>query len=167
MALYSDQYHTFKDCLARRMIMLSGPPDNGDASELDDFSTYLSLEIWSSLPQALRDASYEARDALPDIEELQLDNVPAAFNDTLTAYGLCADWDDSNEFLRRVLQVYLQEVCAPPPVWSATRTQECELCERSVPLTYHHLIPRSTHAKVLKKQWHPKSMLNSVAWLCR
>jgi hypothetical protein len=147
--------------------MLSGPSENEDSTELDDFSSYLSLEVWQSLPQALRDASYETRDMLPDIEDLQLGNVPVGFSDSLTAYRLCTDGDDSNNFLRRVLQVYLQEACAPPPVWSATRTRECEICERSVPLTYHHLIPRSTHAKVLKKQWHPMSMLNSVAWLCR
>ena len=32
---------------------------------------------------------------------------------------------------------------------------------------YHHLIPRSTHHKVLKKGCHPETMPNSVAWLCR
>ena len=42
-----------------------------------------------------------------------------------------------------------------------------EICEREVPLTYHHLIPREVHDKVLKKKWHPEAMLNSVAWLCR
>jgi len=36
-----------------------------------------------------------------------------------------------------------------------------------VPLTYHHLIPREVHRKVLKRGWHREDMLNSVAWLCR
>ena len=52
-------------------------------------------------------------------------------------------------------------------MWSKTRTTECEICEREVPLTYHHLIPREVHDKVRKKKWHPEAMLNSVAWLCR
>ncbi len=52
-------------------------------------------------------------------------------------------------------------------MWFKTRTTECEICEREVPLTYHHLIPREVHDKARKKKWHPEAMLNSVAWLCR
>ena len=36
-----------------------------------------------------------------------------------------------------------------------------------MPLTYHHLIPREVHKKVLKRGWHEEAVLNSVAWLCR
>lgn len=36
-----------------------------------------------------------------------------------------------------------------------------------MPLTYHHLIPRSTHEKVVKRGWHEGWRLNAVAWLCR
>lgn len=34
-------------------------------------------------------------------------------------------------------------------------------------MTYHHLIPKSTHERVLKRGWHTEDKLNSVAWLCR
>ncbi|KIL66926.1 hypothetical protein M378DRAFT_355522 [Amanita muscaria Koide BX008] len=55
-----------------------------------------------------------------------------------------------SDFLRRTLVNYIDEACATPParIWSLTRTTECEICEIVVLLTYHHLIPRSTHAKV-------------------
>ncbi|KAG1774565.1 hypothetical protein EV702DRAFT_1122875 [Suillus placidus] len=69
-----------------------------------------------------------------------------------------------------MLHDFISQACAPPPVWTSTCTKECEICEREVRLTCHHLIPRSTHAKVLKKkgrQMHPESMINFVAWLCR
>ncbi|TFY59555.1 hypothetical protein EVG20_g7743 [Dentipellis fragilis] len=41
------QYHAFKDCVARRIIAdsaLSSPSE--DASELDDFSSYLAQKFW-------------------------------------------------------------------------------------------------------------------------
>eukprot|EP00730_Choanoeca_flexa_P008829 TRINITY_DN12546_c0_g1_i1.p1 TRINITY_DN12546_c0_g1~~TRINITY_DN12546_c0_g1_i1.p1 ORF type:complete len:274 (+),score=58.86 TRINITY_DN12546_c0_g1_i1:1451-2272(+) len=41
----------------------------------------------------------------------------------------------------------------------------CELCERQVALTRHHLIPRTTHSKYLKT--FTKAQLNTVAMLCR
>ena len=36
-----------------------------------------------------------------------------------------------------------------------------------MPLTYHHLIPKSVHERVKKRGWHDEEKLNSVAWLCR
>lgn len=53
-------------------------------------------------------------------------------------------------------------------MWAQTRAAACELCERGwVPLTYHHLIPRSVHAKAAKRGWAAEWELNKVAWLCR
>lgn len=53
-------------------------------------------------------------------------------------------------------------------MWSSTRTTECEICGRDwIPLSYHHLIPKEVHGKVLKRKWHEEWRLNSVAWLCR
>lgn len=175
------QYETFKDCLARRIIAQSSPPSpdssGDDGSQLSDFSSYLSLEVWPTLPPSFYSALYETRSSLPDPDaDVDSDstlplfsNIPTSFSDSLVSYGICEDWDSAVEFLRKAVVDYLQEACKPPPVWSATKKdhKECEICEREVPLTYHHLIPRSTHARVLKKKWHPESMLNSVAWLCR
>ena|ERR1700722_14795885 len=165
----SDQFHTFKDCLARRI--LSWHPDATNSSEgssgLDDFASYLASESWPTLPPVLQIASFDTRSAMPELETLSLDATSASFVDTLISYGMCLDYDAALVFLRKTIEDYIHEACAPPPVWSTTRTQECEICEREVRLTYHHLIPRSTHSKVLKKKWHSKAMLNSVAWLCR
>lgn len=174
------QYGTFKDCFARHIIAKSESTDSeDDGSQLSDFSSYLSHEVWHTLPHSFHNASYETRSSLPDPDTdfdsesmtttLKLENIPTSFSDSLISYGICDDWDSAVEFLRRVVVDYIQETCKPPPVWSATRKdhKECEMCEREVPLTYHHLIPRSMHVRVLKKKWHPESMLNSVAWLCR
>ncbi|KAF5378182.1 hypothetical protein D9615_007554 [Tricholomella constricta] len=165
----SSQFSLFKDCIAKRI--LSHPVtqrQTQDSSELDEFSSYLASESWPTLTEPIRTASYETRGSLPsDVDSIPLDSTSVSFTETLISYGFASDTDEAVKFLRKALADYLEDACAAPPVWSWTRTTECEICEREVPLTYHHLIPRSTHAKVLKKKWHPESMLNSVAWLCR
>ncbi|KAM5536443.1 hypothetical protein V8D89_009879 [Ganoderma adspersum] len=169
----SPQFSTFKDCLARRILAQPGILDRTEAESeagsdpLDDFTAYLAEEIWPYLPSALQDATYENHDAAPDVDGLSLENIPTAFSDTLVSCGMTDEPEEATTFLRKVLKSYVTEACAPPPMWSKTRTTECEICEREVPLTYHHLIPREVHDKVRKKKWHPEAMLNSVAWLCR
>ncbi|KAJ7128697.1 hypothetical protein C8R44DRAFT_616091 [Mycena epipterygia] len=170
----SPQFLILQDSLARRLLScpeLQNPslePAAATEPELDDFSSYLAHEVWPTLPALFLEASYETRSNIPDdIESISLDSTPVSFIDTLVSYGLASDFEECQTFLRKVLADYVTYACAPPPVWSSTRAKECEICEREIPLTYHHLIPRSTHAKAVKKKWHPTSMLNSVAWLCR
>jgi hypothetical protein len=166
----SSQFFTLRDCLARRLVARTNAPDSADAADdLGEVAHFLALELWSALPASLHEATYETRTSVPDPESdaLPLAALPVAFGDTLVAYGLASDGDGALALARRVLADFVADACAPPPVWSATRADACELCERDVSLTYHHLIPRSTHARVLKKRWHPESQLNSVAWLCR
>jgi len=38
---------------------------------------------------------------------------------------------------------------------------ECELCERTIKLTRHHLIPKSTWPRMKKKLWHAASAIES------
>ncbi len=42
----------------------------------------------------------------------------------------------------------------------------CILCERTVPLTFHHLIPRTTHKRTYNKDKDVKE-LNTGVWICR
>ena len=159
---------------------VSASPPN-DPSELADFSEYLASETFYSLPVDLRalthqtirnDTTLSDRYSLP----LTLTNLefitatlPPTVHDTLHSYGLISPpQSDTLTFLSPILTSYITTATTPPPPPSATRTTACELCSRSwIPLTYHHLIPRSTHARVLKRGWHPESALQNVAWLCR
>jgi len=169
------QFTLFKDCIARKLLA-SNPNnpshDDDPESALDEFSTYLAAEAWTTLPPLIKTASHDRHEELsksiPDLKEsLNLDSISPGFTDTLLSYRLVSDEEDATRFLRNVIVDFVEQATAPPPVWSSTRTKECEICEREVPLTYHHLIPRSMHEKVLKKGWHSESMINSVAWLCR
>lgn len=59
------------------------------------------------------------------------------------SYRLVGDEDGAGKLLRQVLEEYVSEATKPPPAGRATKknAEECEICERRVPLTYHHLIP--------------------------
>lgn len=168
----SVQFTLFKDSIARQLLRhpemnVDNDTSSSDISALDEFATYLATESWRTQPQSVIQATYENRHDVPVIDSIPLEDSSTAFVDTLISYGFASDTDEARIFLRKALSDYIEHACSPPPVWSSTRTTECEICEREVPLTYHHLIPRSTHKKVLKKGWHPETMLNSVAWLCR
>ncbi|KAF5350154.1 hypothetical protein D9756_009129 [Leucocoprinus leucothites] len=164
----STQFSIFRGCIAQQLILKQKTGATDAESELDDFVDFLAEESWSPLPLALQSATYQSRETAPEIESLDFETLTSpTFIETLISYRITEDADDAVKFLRKVAETYREEACAPPPVWSSTRTDECEICERDIPLTYHHLIPRSTHDKVLKKGWHDASMLNSVAWLCR
>lgn len=99
-----------------------------------------------------------------------LDSLPPHVTDSLTAYSFLPPTQTTTEFLLPILTTYLEILTTPPPPPSLTRglATECEICGRSwIPLTYHHLIPKAVHAKVLKRGWHTEDKLNDVAWLCR
>jgi hypothetical protein len=144
---------------------------------------YLSSLIFPSLPVELRTLSYPKFRDSPVLQDAYttplsastytslLSTVPPDAIDSLESYALLpasSDTHDAHNLLTPVFTAYCTTVTLPPPIWSTTRTTECELCERDwVPLTYHHLIPKSSHDRVRKRGWHGEEVLNSVAWLCR
>jgi hypothetical protein len=152
------------------------------AEDLEEFSSYLASEVWASLPDELKTATYlsmplgltyDDLDSL-DPTSLSLPTLSPEIVDTLASYGYALDQDDALHWIQVTVRDYLKDVCEEPKEvnWKATRkdVEACEICERDgeeIKLTYHHLIPRSVHAKVLKRGWHEERMLNSVAWLCR
>lgn len=129
-----------------------------------------------SLPPELRTLSYSSIQNNPKLADVYslplstpatdtiLNTLPPSATDSLTLYLST----DAGTFLPKPLESYISSVTAPPPIYSTTRTTECELCLRDwIPLTYHHLIPRSVHAKAMKRNWAEEWELNKVAWLCR
>jgi len=89
-------------------------------------------------------------------------SAPSLLEDVLTEYASEARAPDMS-----TADSDLPPNGVPKGGWKSTRADECEICEREVHLTYHHLIPRAVHDKVLKRGWHSEEQLNSVAWLCR
>jgi 5-methylcytosine-specific restriction endonuclease McrA len=162
--------------------------DHDLAEELDEFVLYLAQEIYQVLPENLISNNDGVDSTKASTEEfspealLEAVAVPPTFAETLTTYSLVNTPDAASELFHSILSAFAAEYISqqsfnandvmdervpPPGGWKSTRTTECEICTRAVPLTYHHLIPRSTHSKVLKRKWHPETRLNSVAWLCR
>ncbi|KIW28503.1 uncharacterized protein PV07_08162 [Cladophialophora immunda] len=170
-----------RSSLGKKARQNQSEPSGPDASELADFSDYLATDIFANLPRPFQELSYHAlqNDAVQSdkwslpltltvVEELCA-RLPGDINDSLIAYGLIEPpKSDIQSFMAPVLSGYISAATTPPPKWSETRTKACEICERDwVPMTYHHLIPKQIHAKVLKRNWHEEHQLNSVAWLCR
>lgn len=47
------------------------------------------------------------------------------------------------------------------------KPDQCELCERKIGLTFHHLIPRKVHSRARFKKHYTRVELNQGVWLCR
>ncbi|KAJ5760585.1 hypothetical protein N7520_007741 [Penicillium odoratum] len=159
--------------------------ERASPEELAEFIDFIASETFDSFPEDLKTLSYAAiqhnaelakkyipRDNDTPLDRAVLDTIcivtPVEVTDSLSVYGLIPDTADFADFISPVLSEYIGGVTSGPPAWSTTKTDACEICERNwIPLSYHHLIPRGVHAKVMKKGWHDEWMLNSVAWLCR
>ncbi|KAL0939506.1 proline-specific permease [Colletotrichum truncatum] len=154
-----------------------------DADDMMEFSSYIASEAFESFPEDLKtlthvaytaDSALQSRCSLPltgsDVADL-LPTLSPAVADSLVAYNIIdPDRQGSHEFLAPVLTEYVSALIAAPPPPRSTRDQAegCELCGRDwIGLTYHHLIPRMVHDKVVKRGWHREDELNNVAWLCR
>ncbi|KAF9873557.1 hypothetical protein CkaCkLH20_09016 [Colletotrichum karsti] len=161
------------------------PPEDTpvDAEDMMDFTSYLASETFDSFPDDLKtlshatytaDPALQSRLALPltgaDVADL-LPTLSPAVADSLVAYSIVdPERQGAHEFLAPVLTELVAALTAPPPPPRSTResVEGCELCGRDwIGLTYHHLIPRMVHDKVVKRGWHREDELNSVAWLCR
>ncbi|KAF7561829.1 hypothetical protein G7046_g2320 [Stylonectria norvegica] len=165
---------------------ISAPDPRREVEELADFIDYLATEIFDSLPEELQALDYlswresswlQKQYSFPLTEDSLLTiNLSPSILETLTTYSLIStdpliqsSLPSSPEiFLLPILTSYITPLTTPPPATRlATRTDACELCDRSwIPLSYHHLIPRFVHDKAVKRGWHRKEDLQNVAWLC-
>ena len=132
------------------------------------------------MPEHLRTLSYEAiknderlaEEVADPLESEQVDrllnNTPHEVMDSLQTYCNVEPSSIKN-FLSPVYRDYVDAATRTPPSYdTGKRAAACEICEREwIPLTYHHLIPRQTHAKAIKRGWHEQWQLEKVAWLCR
>ncbi|PVH96600.1 hypothetical protein DM02DRAFT_115159 [Periconia macrospinosa] len=160
-----------------------GEEEGEQGDDLGEFIEFLSSQIFPTLPTPLRTLTHKTYLTSNKLQTLYptplppttishlTTHIPPTAIDILESSSLLppqSDTTDVQNFFTPVLNTYLTAITAPPPIWSTTRTSECELCGRGwIPLTYHHLIPRSTHERVLKRKWHKEEVLNSVMWLCR
>lgn len=94
---------------------------------------------------------------LPESLDATLDR----FEETVSS-SQAVDADDSREFCKALFAA-LQEDTAEDE--DGLLPGECEMCERYMPLTRHHLRPRMMHAR-LKKQGFTQEILSQTANLC-
>ncbi|KAL2151294.1 hypothetical protein VTH82DRAFT_6392 [Thermothelomyces myriococcoides] len=145
----------------------------------------LAHHLWAN-DAALRDR-YRLPLTVPRTADL-LRTLDPSVTDSLAAYGFTepsssssssaaaaaeavSDLPSTAELLTSVVSAYVEAATTPPPPPRSTkaRAQEegCEICGRDwINLSYHHLIPRKVHDKVVKRGWHREDELENVAWLC-
>ncbi|KAK1757242.1 hypothetical protein QBC47DRAFT_378704 [Echria macrotheca] len=166
---------------------------SSDAEDLSDFIEFIANETFVSLPPALRTLDHHIWATTPSLQETYslpltaestsplLVTFDPVVSDSLLAYGVINSTDDKTlpadssrpialaDLFAPILTSYIEKVTAKPPPPSSTKSQvtACEICQRDwINLSYHHLIPRFVHAKVVKRGWHRPDELQNVAWLC-
>lgn len=154
---------------------------------------YLASEIYDGLPEPVRTLNHfvianDSRlagtysDPVPKetLERLVV-TTPVAVTDSLTAYGLLegppglkASASPLEDFLADVYAGYITALTTDPDrsVHESTpqKPSECELCGREwIILTVHHLIPRETWPKAVKRGWiaNEEEGHRRIAWICR
>ncbi|KAF1808936.1 hypothetical protein P152DRAFT_495336 [Eremomyces bilateralis CBS 781.70] len=131
---------------------------------------YIATEIFQSLPSALRSISYATyRDSdavqetypsspplpFPTIDALK-SCIPPDVAETLSLYvSVTSELGDVTvPIVHDMIPNYISQATSAPPSHNTAPPpprSPCEICERTqLPLTYHHLIPRGAHAKVVK-----------------
>ncbi|EGP83510.1 uncharacterized protein MYCGRDRAFT_88121 [Zymoseptoria tritici IPO323] len=152
--------------------------------EVGEFVEYIAEEIFLALPTELRTLSYAAIQSDSKLSEkysssfsttdveLLTDAMPPSIADSLTTYTLLSSPSHLPTFLAPPIQSYISTTTSPPPTYTpsllTSRPSSCEICSRDhLPLTYHHLIPRSVADKAVKRGWCEEWERGKVAWLCR
>ena len=75
------------------------------------------------------------------------------------------DASDADDFLH---DVWHDRFYVPADPKDSLDPSLCSVCERYLPLTRHHLYPRSTHQKLIKRKGYTKEFLSaSVLSVCR
>eukprot|EP00667_Euglena_gracilis_P020900 EG_transcript_22709 len=103
-----------------------------------------------------------------------LDRLPASaavmadrFEDLLLGHEDIGIEQEEFERFYELLQEQLERLTAEDDDDEDLEPGQCEMCERRTPLTFHHLIPKSTHADMLKRNVFPKSELSRGIRICR
>lgn len=158
---------------------------DNNMTDLMDFISYIASSIFLSMPTKLQELShykwnsdselqsqYNTATLTPEETSNAFSQIPVEAIESLEAYSVLEKSRDESigELLLPVLQSYISMATAAPPPPRTTRDEQdgCEICGRDwIELTFHHLIPRMVHEKVIRKGWHRRDELNNVAWLCR
>lgn len=136
-----------------KVVLLEVLPQLTDDTETMDF---LSSEIFQSKDDALR-----TPDTLADLLKEHLLNL-----------AVCPDEKDVLFVCQNIIEELAVDVEEEDEDdgYNSDKTYddgECVLCERVMPLTFHHLIPRTTHKKMMKKYEMTKKELNHGIMVCR
>jgi len=119
-------------------------------------------QLDSVLQEFLTDKIFESLESIQTVEQLS---------------EILVDWIDSEKDAAALIQAVFQdlldfEIIQIVKEEENTRDEDelegcCKICERETVLTRHHLRPKTTHAKLLKKGLFTKEELAKTVDICR
>ncbi len=129
--------------------------------EDEETALFLSKEIVDNLPSSLL-----SKQNMYSLLQDHLLNFNLATS-TKEALRLCEtlveECNDSSNFEQEETEEEEEEYNSDKEYEDGT----CLLCGRDMPLTFHHLIPRTTHKKLLKRNLYTPKELNHGIMVCR
>ncbi|RPA84762.1 hypothetical protein BJ508DRAFT_359481 [Ascobolus immersus RN42] len=132
--------------------------------ELGEFIDYIATALLTSLPAHHRPS--EVDDDSPPISPTS--TIPPELLETLTTYSLFPSLASATSFLSAILSQYHTSTATTTTEEKPVAITECELCHRDqLPLTAHHLVPRSAAAKAVRRKWRTEEETRNLAWICR
>jgi|EP00945_MAST-04E_sp_MAST-4E-sp1_P000183 hypothetical protein len=94
-----------------------------------------------------------------DAEIVGIDQVSGEVEVLFTSYG-------KRQYLS-LEELSFPFVGSTKEAWQEVGEGACSICLRTLPLTAHHLIPKTMHAHYVKKGTHTRDQLNQCVDLCR
>lgn len=144
-----DEYSSISEAIAGS-APVDAPPSEDDLENVTDSLLDYFEEVSEDDAKALiYAAAYEAWG--DDVARItaSVDNVDEKNNDSNTQIGADESEDNSGEFVDDDDGDFIGE-------------GECELCERSIKLTRHHLIPKTTWTRMKKRFWNAAPVIESL-----
>ena len=134
--------------------------------QLDEVIIFKIVEkIIPEMSDDLEQLSFFSTEIYRNLEECltSKDNLNSIIGEHLINNGFSENLDKSLDVCEEIF-----ELLNNPPAEDLKELEEefedgnCVLCSRDMPLTFHHLIPRATHKKMVKKGFDKTELNNGI-----
>ncbi|CAG8528676.1 14936_t:CDS:2 [Acaulospora morrowiae] len=127
------------------------------ALEEEDFVEYLSEQVWdlgilddSKVKNGNETGRNSKENSSTLTEQEIITRIFEIVKDDFITFEVCNDEEQCLEICKDIV-VKWKSVSNPSASAETSLPGTCTLCHRHMPLTFHHLIPRMMHKRVLKK----------------
>ncbi|CAG8496703.1 5932_t:CDS:2 [Funneliformis caledonium] len=139
-----------------------------DEQEKQEFLEYLIEKIWelNLLQQFIPSAQVKDDEYFTLLNEQQVINkITEMIENDFITFEFCKDDHECLEISTSILSKWKSSI---NPNSSISFPGTCLMCHRHMPLTFHHLVPKMMHKRVIKKKLYTKDQCNARGiYICR